>query len=113
MSVAGSLGSGAGLSIPPSMIAASATVRVMGPAMSWSRVTGAMPQRLMRPSVGRIPTSMLALDGLITEPPVSVPTLPAQKLAAVPTPELEPPVLSAGRPSLVPGRGSRRGSYGL
>ena len=31
-----------------------------------------------------------------------MPTLPAQKLAAVPTPELEPPVVSTGRPSSVP-----------
>src|SRR5215207_1013742 len=47
------------------------------------------------------------------DPDVSVPTLPAQKLAAVPMPELDPPVASAGRPSNVAGRGSRRGSYGL
>ena len=53
---------------------------------------------------------MLAFDGLMTEPPVSVPTFAAQKLAAVPIPELDPPVLSAGRPSKVAGRGSRRGS---
>ena len=110
MPVAGSFGSGAALSIPPSRMAASATVRAIGPAVSWSRVTGAIPQRLIRPSVGRIPTSMLAFDGLMTEPPVSVPTFPAQKLAAVPIPELDPPVLSAGRPSKVAGRGSRRGS---
>ena len=105
MSVAGSLGSGAALSIPPSRIAASATVRAIGPAMSWSRVTGAIPHRLIRPSVGRMPTSMFAFDGLMTEPPVSVPTFAAQKLAAVPIPELEPPVLRAGRPSNVAGRG--------
>ncbi len=37
----------------------------------------------------------------------------AQKLAVVPAPELDPPVLSTGRPSSLPGRGSRRGSYGL
>jgi hypothetical protein len=42
--------------------------------------------------VGRMPTSMFALDGLITEPPVSVPTLAAHRLAAVPIPELDPPV---------------------
>jgi len=47
------------------------------------------------------------------EPDVTVPTLPAQKLAAVPIPELDPPVMSAGRPSPVASRGSRRGSYGL
>ena len=67
----------------------------------------------MRPIVGRMPTSMFAFDGLMTEPPVSLPTLAAQKLAAVPTPELDPPVWSAGRPSKVASRGSGRGSYGL
>ena len=67
----------------------------------------------MRPMVGRMPTSMLAFDGLMTDPPVSEPTLPAQKFAAVPTPELEPPVCSTGRPSPGSGRGSGRGSYGL
>jgi hypothetical protein len=64
----------------------------------------------MRPIVGRRPTSMFAFDGLITEPPVSVPTLAAHRLAAVPMPELEPPVCSAGRPSKLSGRGSGRGS---
>ena len=56
---------------------------------------------------------MFAFEGLITDPPVSVPTFAAQKLAAVPTPELDPPVCSAGRPSNVLSRGSGRGSYGL
>ena len=67
----------------------------------------------MRPIVGRMPTSMLAFEGLMTEPPVSVPTLAAQRLAAVPIPELDPPVCSAGRPSNVASRGSGLGSYGL
>ena len=95
------------------MIAASVTVRAIGPAMSWSRVTGATPQRLTLAIVGRIPTSMLAFEGLMMDPPVSVPTLAAQKLVAVPIPELEPPVVRAGRPSSWSTRGSRRGSYGL
>jgi hypothetical protein len=56
---------------------------------------------------------MFALAGLRIDPDVSVPTLPAQKLSAVPVPELDPPVLITGRPSLVPGRGSGRGSYGF
>jgi hypothetical protein len=67
----------------------------------------------MRPIVGLMPTSMFAFDGLMTDPPVSVPTLAAHRLAAVPIPELEPPVCSAGRPSKVASRGSARGSYGL
>jgi hypothetical protein len=53
---------------------------------------------------------MFWFAGLRMEPLVSVPTLAAQKLAAVPTPELDPPVARAGRPSNVPSRGSRRGS---
>ena len=44
------------------------------------------------------------------DPDVSVPIFAAQKLTAVPMPELEPPVKSAGRPSPVASRGSRRGS---
>ena len=83
------------------MIAASATVRAIGPAVSCCAVIGMMPYRLIRPSVGLMPTSIVAFDGLITEPPVSDPTFAAQRFAAVPTPELEPPVCSAGRPSNV------------
>ena len=64
----------------------------------------------MRPMVGRMPTSMLAFEGLMIDPPVSEPTLAAQKLAAVPAPELDPPVASTGRPSKVSSRGSIRGS---
>ena len=45
-------------------------------------------------------------------PGVSFPLISAHKLAAVPTPELEPPEFSTPRPS-APSRGSRRGSYGL
>ena len=67
----------------------------------------------MRPTVGLMPTSMFWLAGLRIEPDVSVPTLAAQKLAAVPMPELEPPVRQH-RPAVgrrAAGRG--RGSYGL
>ena len=74
---------------------------------------GMTPYRLMRPTVGFTAASMLAFAGLRIDPDVSVPTLAAQKLAAVPVPELDPPVFSAGRPSKVASRGSRRGSYGL
>jgi hypothetical protein len=68
------------------------------------------PYRLMRPTVGLTAASMFALAGLRIDPEVSVPTFAAQKLAAVPIPELEPPVARAGRPSNLPSRGSRRGS---
>ena len=56
---------------------------------------------------------MFWFDGLRIDPDVSVPTLAAQKLTAVPMPELDPPVASTGRPSNVASRGSRRGSYGF
>ena len=91
------------------MMAASETVRVIGPGVSWSAVMGMTPCRLMRPTVGLIPTSIFWCDGLSTDPDVSVPTFAIQKLTYVPTPELEPPVLSTGLPSKVLSRGSRRG----
>ena len=111
--VCASSGSGAALSSAPRRTAASVTVRPIGPAVSWSSVIGMIPWRLIRPVVGRIPTSIVSAAGLTTDPAVSVPTFAAQKFAAVPAPELDPPVLSAGRPSLVASRGSGRGSYGL
>ncbi len=76
-------------------------MRAIGPGVSWSAVIGMTPCRLIRPTVGLIPTSMFWFEGERIEPEVSVPTLAAQKLAAVPAPELEPPVFSAGRPSNV------------
>ena len=62
------------------------------------------PCRLMRPTVGLIPTSMLWFEGERIEPEVSVPTLAAQKLAAVPAPELEPVWERAGVRGLLMGR---------
>ena len=59
----------------------------------------------MSPTVGLIPTSMFWFDGLKIDPEVSVPMLAAQKLAAVPMPELDPPTFITGRPSLGPARG--------
>jgi hypothetical protein len=53
---------------------------------------------------------MFWFEGLRIDPLVSVPMFAAQKFAAVPTPELDPPVARAGRPSKVDSRGSRRGS---
>ena len=64
----------------------------------------------MRPTVGLMPASMFWFAGLRIDPDVSVPTLAAQKLAAVPMPELDPPVFSTGRPSALASRGSSRGS---
>src|SRR5256886_17262358 len=73
-------------------MAASRTVRVMGPAVSWLCAIGIMPARLTRPSVGLMPTSPFAEDGQTTDPSVSVPIAAAHRLAATaaPEPELEP-----------------------
>src|SRR5205807_9167907 len=53
---------------------------------------GAAPARLVRPTVGLIPTTPLALAGQTTLPSVSVPSETVAKLAeaAAPEPELEP-----------------------
>src|SRR2546430_12430406 len=73
-------------------MAASVTVRAIGPAVSWLWAIGMMPVRETRPSVGLIPTSPHAAEGHTTEPSVSVPTPTAPRLAAMaaPVPELEP-----------------------
>ena len=51
-----------------------------------------MPARLIKPTVGLMPTMPLAEDGQTTEPSVSVPTATAHRFAAIaaPEPELEP-----------------------
>ena len=79
----------------PKSIAASLTVRAMGPAPSWVWEIGMIPVRLTRPTVGLIPTRQLAEDGQTIEPSVSVPMAAAQKFAAAaaPEPELEPQAL--------------------
>src|SRR5438309_4276165 len=88
--VAASLGSGPARA--PSRIAASRTVRAIGPAVSWLWAIGTMPVRETRPSVGLIPTSEHAAAGQTIEPSVSVPTPTAAKFAAsaAAVPELEP-----------------------
>src|SRR5437773_10889278 len=54
-----------------------------------------MPARLIKPSVGLIPTSEFAFAGHTTDPSVSVPTPIAARLAAIaaPVPELDPHAL--------------------
>src|SRR5262249_18742681 len=76
----------------PSRIAASRTVRAIGPAVSCECEIGMTPDRLTRPTVGLIPTMPLADDGLTIEPSVSVPTAAAHRFAATATadPELDP-----------------------
>ena len=73
-------------------MAASRTVRVIGPAVSWLAEIGMMPARLTRPTVGLSPTRPLAVAGHTTDPSVSVPTPTMARLAlmAAPVPELEP-----------------------
>src|SRR3989475_13197421 len=110
--VAGSFGSGDAPSIAPSTIAASATVLAIGPAVSWSAVMGITPYRLIRPTVGLIPASIIAFEGVKMDPEVSVPTFAAHRFAAVPMPELEPPGNSAARASAA-SRGAPRGTYGI
>src|SRR3954452_20908886 len=79
----------------PRRMAASRTLRAIGPDVSWLCAMGMMPARLMRPSVGLIPTRPDADDGQTTEPSVSVPMPIAARFAAmaVPVPELEPQAL--------------------
>ena len=81
--------------IAASRIAASATVRHIGPGVSWLWAIGTIPIRLASPSVGLIPTSEQLFDGETMEPSVSVPTDTAQRFAAVaaPEPELDPEAL--------------------
>ncbi len=78
--------------IAESRAAASATVRAIGPAVSWLCESGMMPARLTSPTVGLIPTRPFADDGHTTEPSVSVPTPTAARLAAIaaPVPADEP-----------------------
>src|SRR5436305_1499476 len=76
-------------------MAASRTVRDIGPAVSWLCAIGIIPARLIRPNVGLIPTIPFADEGQTIEPSVSVPTATAHKLAevAAPEPELDPHAL--------------------
>src|SRR5437763_3339230 len=76
-----------------SIAAASATVRACGPTVSCVCEMGTTPWRLVRPTVGLMPTRPDADDGLMIEPSVSVPSAAMHRLAATltPEPELEPP----------------------
>ncbi len=75
-----------------SSAAASATVRAIGPAVSWEWAIGRIPARLTSPTVGLMPTMPHADAGATTEPSVSVPTATAHRLAdtATPDPLLDP-----------------------
>ncbi len=73
--------------------AASLTVRVMGPMVSWKKTRQPTPWRLTRPGVLLTPTTLSKEAGKRIEPPQSVPSPTAPKLAAIaaPVPALEPP----------------------
>src|SRR5258708_35674446 len=75
-----------------STAAASATVRPCEPIVSWVCEIGITPPRLVRPTVGLIPTRAQWLAGQTMDPSVSVASAAAAKLAAVAAaePELEP-----------------------
>src|ERR1041384_4076761 len=82
-----------------SMTAASVTLRAIGPAVSCSAEIGTTPVRLIRPSVGLMPTMPLAPDGQTIEPSVSVPIATTARFAEMPAPEplLEPHGLRSGQ----------------
>src|SRR5208283_1791194 len=73
----------------PSKIAASRSVRHMGPAPSWLWEIGMMPPRLTRPTVGLMPAMPFEDEGHTMEPSVSVPMAAAHKFADTPAPEPE------------------------
>src|SRR5205814_475058 len=78
--------------IAPSTIAASITVRAIGPPVSCVCEIGMMPAVGRSPTVGLMPTMPLIDAGLTIDPSVSVPSAAAQRFAATPAaePELEP-----------------------
>src|SRR5262249_41899782 len=73
----------------PRTVAASRTVRHIGPAPSWLCEIGMIPVRLTKPTVGLMPTIPLADEGHTIEPSVSVPIAATQRLAETPAPEPE------------------------
>src|SRR6266567_3648713 len=76
----------------PSKKAASETVRAKGPTVSWLCEIGITPARLVRPTVGLMPTTPFVEAGQRIEPSVSVPNDAAARFAAIAAadPELEP-----------------------
>src|SRR5439155_7521567 len=97
VAVAGSRGSAVPLAIALRIAAASATVRPCGPTVSCVCEIGMTPARLVKPTVGLMPTVPLAFAGQTMDPSVSVPSPAAQRFAdtAAADPELEPQGLRA------------------
>jgi hypothetical protein len=60
----------------PSIAAASAALRHIGPTWSSESANGKTPYRLTRPHVGLIPVRPQVADGNLIEPPVSLPIDP-------------------------------------
>src|SRR5229473_7294846 len=90
--VAGSRPSKLRLWMTLSAAAASATVRPCGPTVSCVCEMGTTPARLVRPTVGLMPTTPFALAGQTILPSVSLPNDTAAKFeeTAAPEPALEP-----------------------
>src|ERR1700756_2678152 len=90
--VAGSRPSKVRLWITLSAAAASATVRACGPIVSCVWEMGTTPARLVRPTVGLIATTPLALPGQTMLPSVSEPKETVAKFAeaAAPEPDEDP-----------------------
>jgi mRNA-degrading endonuclease toxin of MazEF toxin-antitoxin module len=76
-------------------IAESVTLRAMGPVLSSSQSSGAMPVMLVTPLVGSTPTTALVDAGMRIELLVSVPVPKTAKFAltAVTVPPEDPPGL--------------------
>src|SRR5689334_22516212 len=72
--------------------AASVTVRARGPTVSWLWAIGMIPERLVNPTVGLMPTTPLTAAGTRIDPSVSVPMAATARLAATADaePELDP-----------------------
>ena len=89
--VVGSLGSYP--AIAPRVIAASSTVRDIGPMVSMDQTPFITPYLLTRPQLGLNPTNPHHAAGRRIDPPVSSPSDVAHRKAAVAAPEplLEPP----------------------
>src|SRR5689334_1081240 len=90
--VAGSRRSEVRLWATLSAAAASATVLPCGPTVSCVCEMGTTPARLVRPTVGLMPTTPFALAGQTMLPSVSLPNETVAKFAeaAAPEPELDP-----------------------
>src|SRR5438477_9235954 len=68
-------------------MAASAALRHIGPMWSSDAASSKQPKRETRPHVGLMPVTPFAADGKRIDPPVSEPSEPKQRPAAVATPE--------------------------